>query len=150
MAKRPSPSQDKLDAIGTEGICSKIAEGTSYREIASEYGVGLGRLAAWIEADTERSRACARAREIAATAFDEKALEEIRDAKDPFELARAREVASHLRWRAKAANPRRYGEKLAVGGADDMPPVRSTLDVSGLSTQALAEIMKAKDEADRG
>jgi hypothetical protein len=140
---RPSPSQDRLDAAGADTICTKIAEGTSYRQIAAEYKVGLGRLAAWIEADAERSRACARAREIAATAFDERALEGLEAASEPFELARAREVASHLRWRAKAANPKRYGEKVAHGGTDDLPPIqtRGEVDVKLDPSEAYKRMM---------
>jgi hypothetical protein len=42
-------------------------------------------------------------------------------------------------------DPRRYGDKLAIGGASDLPPVQATLDVAGLSTDVLAAIMKAKD-----
>lgn len=123
MKKGSGPAQSKLDAAGTEAVCSMIAEGTSYRQIAAKFGVGLATLATWMEVDAERSRACARAREIASQAFDEQALEAIEGASDAFELARAREVASHLRWRAKAANPRRYGDKVALGGAEGLPPL---------------------------
>jgi transposase len=105
-------AREKLDAIGTEAIASKIADGATYREIAGEAGVGLGTFAAWIEADAERSQACARAREISAQAFEERAQEVIEDASDPFELAKAKELAVHWRWRAKAVNPRRYGDKV--------------------------------------
>ena len=50
----------------------------------------------------------------AAGTFDEMARDELRSAADPFELARAREVASHLRWKASKADPGRYGDKLDV------------------------------------
>ena len=104
-------AREKLDAIGTQAIALRIADGSTYREIAGQAGVGLGTLCAWIESDPERSQACARAREISAQAFEERAEEEIQDAKDPFELAKAKELAIHWRWRAKAVNPQRYGEK---------------------------------------
>lgn len=45
-------------------------------------------------------------------------------------------------------DPRRYGDKISIGGADDLPPVQSAINVTGLSTAALAEIMKARDAAD--
>ena len=47
-------------------------------------------------------------------------------------------------------DPRRYGEKLAIGGAEGLPPIetKSALNVSGLSTAALAEIMAAKDASE--
>jgi hypothetical protein len=47
-------------------------------------------------------------------------------------------------------DPRRYGEKLAIGGAADLPPVQTetALDVAGLPTEVLTAIMKAKDAAE--
>jgi hypothetical protein len=126
--KRPSPAQDKLDAIGSEQIALRIANGETYREIAASAGVSLGLLCHWIEADDERRHACARAREVSAQAFEERAQEEIEGAQDQFELAKAKELAVHWRWRAKAVNPRRYGDKVAVGGADDLPPIKSLPD----------------------
>lgn len=46
-------------------------------------------------------------------------------------------------------NPKKWGDKLAVGGAADLPPVETStvLDVAGLPTAVLAEIMRAKDAA---
>lgn len=126
--KRPSPAQDKLDAIGSEKIALRISDGETYREIAASAGVSLGVLCHWIEANPERSQACARAREVSAQAFEERAQEEIEGARDQFELAKAKELAVHWRWRAKAVNPRRYGDKVAVGGADDLPPIKSLPD----------------------
>jgi hypothetical protein len=59
------------------------------------------------------------------------------------------QIETRLKLLAKW-DPKRYGEKLAIGGAHDLPPVeiQSTLNVSGLSTAALAEIMAAKDAAE--
>ena len=37
---------------------------------------------------------------------------ELRNASDPFELARARELASHYRWKASKADPGQFGDKL--------------------------------------
>jgi hypothetical protein len=142
MAKKtPSPAQDKLDAIGTEAIASRIADGETYREIAGSVGVGLGRLAMWIDSDPERSQACARARETSAQSFEERAQEEIEDAKDPFELAKARELAVHWRWRAKAVNPRRYGDKVAVGGAEDLPAMKTDATVTLTAEEAYKRML---------
>jgi hypothetical protein len=126
--KTPSPSQDKLNALGDEAIAERIASGETYREIAGSVGVGIGVLCAWMEADPERSRLCARARETSGQTFEEMAQEAIQDAADPFELAKAKELAVHWRWRAKAVNPRRYGDKVAVGGADDLPAIKGMPD----------------------
>lgn len=112
--KKAAPAQDKLNAASVAVIAGQIAEGKSYREIAAHYGVGLSRLWDWIDADPERARACARARETSAQTWDERAEEVLAQAGDSLEFAKARELASHYRWRAKAANPKRYGDRQSV------------------------------------
>lgn len=63
-------------------------------------------------------------------------------------VARSKLRIAARQWYAAKIAPKKYGEKLAIGGAADLPPVQSTLDVTGLSTAALAEIMKARDAAE--
>ena len=134
----PAVAKSKLTAAGLATISNMIIEGKSYREIAQAFEVGLATLASWIEEDVERSRVCARAREISAQTFDEQALEVVRGATDMFALAKAKEEAIHLRWRAKAANPRRYGEKMALGGADDLPPIKNAVSMTTEQLMAIA------------
>lgn len=50
------------------------------------------------------------------------------------------------KWALARMNPRKYGDKVQVGGADDLPPV-ATVDATRLSLQALREIMAATDAA---
>lgn len=45
-------------------------------------------------------------------------------------------------------NPRKWGDKLAVGGASDLPPVQSSLNVAALPSEVLVEILKARDAAE--
>jgi hypothetical protein len=113
-AKDGKTPQQILNETGIEQICEWIAEGVSYRDITKKLGISLGALTWWIDGTPERSRACACAREVAAQTYDEMALEVIEGAADPFELSKAKEMAVHYRWRAKAANPKRYGEKQQV------------------------------------
>ena len=54
------------------------------------------------------------ARSAAAAAYDEMAYRQISRANDPFELAKSREQAQHLRWRASKINPREYGDKQQI------------------------------------
>ncbi len=112
--------QETINEFGLEALCDWITEGRSYRDIAKDLGISLGSLTWWIDGAEERSQACARARELAAQTFDELAIETIESASDPFELAKAREIATHYRWRAKAVNPRRYGDKQQVDLKGDM------------------------------
>jgi hypothetical protein len=102
----------RKDAI--EDLCDRIQGGESLTGIAKSMGAGISHLTKWIAADSARSARAREARIAAAGTFDEMALDELRSAADPFELAKAREVASHLRWKASKADPGRYGDKLDV------------------------------------
>lgn len=140
----------KLDEFGVEALCDAIRVPMSMIEISHGLGISQGTLIAWISATPERSARVRDARTATAQHWDNEATELIKIARTPFQLAKAKELAHHFRWRAAKIAPRDYGDKLAIGGASDLPPVQSVakLDVSGLSTEALAEIMRAKDRAD--
>lgn len=115
----------KLDVYGIDAFCDAVLEGRTMTAIASEVGVSIGTLITWLAADPDRS-ACAReARIRTARLWDDKAEQGIADAADPFELSRAKELAHHYRWRAAKIAPREYGDKLAIGGADDMPAIKT-------------------------
>lgn len=128
-----------LDLYGLDALCDAIVEGETQARICQALGVTKGSLGRWISLDKERERRVREARIAAAEAFEEMAEEELANAKTPFELAKAKERGYHWRWRASKADPRRYGDKVAVGGAEDLPPIesKSTLDVSGLSDEQL-------------
>lgn len=149
-AKAEPRAADKLDAAGIDALCDAIVSGTSMTEYAVQLGVSIGSLINWIEGDSERSARVREARRQSARTYDDKALAELEDAKNAFGLAKAREKAQHYRWRASKIAPKEYGEKLAVGGADDLPPIRQSLDLTGLSAAELATmgelLAKAKAE----
>lgn len=46
------------------------------------------------------------------------------------------QIETRLKLLAKW-DPKRYGDKIAVGGSDDMPPVQTKVDVTGLSVEQL-------------
>lgn len=50
------------------------------------------------------------------------------------------------KWRAAKLAPKVYGDKLAIGGADDLPPIKA-IDATGLSAAAMREILEAADAA---
>lgn len=102
-----SRSDDALDVL-----CRRIVDGETLTAIARSYGTGIATLCDWIAASPERSARSREARIAAAQAYDDMALQAIREASDPFDLARAKEQAHHLRWRATKANPREYGDKV--------------------------------------
>lgn len=128
MATKPTQTQ-KLDALGLDAICEKIVGGMMQNEVARELGVSDQAMITWLAADPERSARAREARAQSAAAYDTKAAILIEQAADPFELSRAKELAHHLRWRSSKISPRDYGDKLAVGGAADLPPVQSNVTV---------------------
>src|SRR5690242_259938 len=113
MGRTPTAMQ-KLDAIGIDSICEKIADGKSLTAIAREADVGIGSLSTWLAADSDRSARAREARADTARLWDERAEEEIRAATDPLELGIARELAHHYRWRAAKIAPKEYGERQHV------------------------------------
>lgn len=108
-----SMSSQRQHALDTseEKIMSLIMEGNSYQTIAKEMGVHPVTMMRWFDATEDRAQLVARARQASAYTFVEQAEQGIREAKTILELARARDLAQHLRWKAKAFNPRQFGEK---------------------------------------
>jgi len=119
---------NRLEALGIAAICERIIAGVTERSIAADAGVSVATFSEWIAKDNERSARAREARKQSAHQFAEKAEEEIRNAADPFELSKAKELAHHWRWRASKANPKEFGDKLAIGGADDLPPIKTLTD----------------------
>lgn len=102
------------DAI--DDLCAKVESGSTLTAFANGLGVETSTLTRWLDADLQRSARAREARSRAAATYDDMALRGIEEAADPFELARAKERAHHLRWRAAKVNPREYGEKIELGG----------------------------------
>lgn len=105
---------DTIEALGVDALCDRLCDGESQTAIAGSLGVGIATLSRWIAADPDRSARVREARIAAARTFDEMAEAELRRAADPFGLAKARELASHYRWKASKSNPREYGDKLEI------------------------------------
>lgn len=110
--REPGQTQALLHAYGIDKLCEQIVEGKLQREIAREIGVGIASLVEWIAKDEERSRRVKEARRLAARVYVETAEQDIRDAADPFELAKAKELAHHKRWYASKMAPADLGDKL--------------------------------------
>lgn len=129
MAKKAEPkapsASDKVEAFGIDALCAAILGEKTLTAIAQELDVSIGTLLTWVEAVPERSARAREARARTARIWDEKATKVIEDAKDPFELSKAKELAHHYRWRASKIAPRDYGDKVAIGGADDLPPIKT-------------------------
>ncbi|HEX7891460.1 MAG TPA: hypothetical protein VF522_19065 [Ramlibacter sp.] len=134
-------------------VLASMESGMSLRQACEHADVPPGTFLGWCDTDPDLAEHYARAR---VRLLDMKAeeLEDIGEraarAKTAVEVAGLRLQSDNRKWLLSKLVPKKYGEKVAIGGAEDLPPVRAALDVSTLSTQALAEIMRAKDAAQRG
>lgn len=131
--RKPPPAADTIgmDAIkrlGIDGLVDYIEDGWDLREIARELRVQEKSIRRWIAADPERSARAKEARVRASQAWEEHAARLIREAKDPFELAKAKELAHHMRWRASRIDPARYGDRVEVD---------ARVGIANLSEQAI-------------
>lgn len=118
---KPPTARNALDVFGIDAVCERFKAGISYSKVAAEAKVSVGAFVAWLGEDSERSARARNARSAAAAVYDEQALQGLAEATDPFELARARESAQHLRWRASKVNPREYGDRTTLTGDPEAP-----------------------------
>lgn len=120
--KKPEPlaapvkmrAKDKLDAKGIDWVCEQILSTRTMTDIARELDINIAGLIVWINADENRSARAQEARTRTALLWDEKAVTTIEEADGPIELAKARELAHHYRWRAAKIAPKTYGDKQEV------------------------------------
>lgn len=156
---RPSSFTDEIAAA----ICADIAEGIPLREICRREGMPAWRTVYdWMEVNADFSAAIARARISGYHAIAEDCLD-IADDKshDVIETENGDRPNSEYIQRSKLRvetrlkllakwSPKLYGDKVqAEITGKDGGPMQSVLDVSALSTDVLAAIMKAKDESDK-
>lgn len=150
------PSDYSLELVNS--ICIRIAEGESLRSICRDDAMpAMSAVFRWIAAHEEFKEQYAMAMEQRTEALFEEILEiadeTSRDTIDTENgekansewISRSRLRVDARKWMLSKMMPKKYGDKIAIGGADDLPAIQSTLDVSGLSTAALAEIMAASD-----
>lgn len=144
---RPS----KFSQAVADTICLRIAEGESLRAICSDDDLPVcSTVFKWLNERKEFAEQYARAREEQADFYAEQIIEiadeevtmvkrskhsggapeddtednEVEVAFDPTAVARNRLRVDARKWYASKVAPKKYGDKLAVGGADDLPPVQ--------------------------
>lgn len=144
-------ASQKLDAVGIDAICAKVAECVTLQAIADDVGVSKWSLIQWINSDANHD-AHVRAREIGADKHVEDILsiadevhvdakydgEDVRLVLDATAVARNRLRVDARKWLAAKMNAKKYGEKLAIGGATDLPPIQSAYSMSDEELLAIA------------
>lgn len=154
---RPSKFTQEI----ADEICNRLSQGEPLAQICrDEHMPSVATVGNWKAADEVLSSAIARARE---EGFDAIALQclEIADETsrdtvitDTGERANSEwisrsklRVETRLKLLAKW-DPKRYGERLAIGGADDMPPIKTMSDTE-LAAKIAAMTAKANVEPEQ-
>lgn len=142
---RPSKYSKELIA----DICERLSNGEPLAAICRDEGMpDPSTVWDWQQNKPEVSQAIARAREIGEEVIAAGCLDIADDLQDHPASRRVR-VETRLKLLAKW-NPKKWGEKVAIGGADDLPPMRTALDTSKLSDAALKELLSARAATDGG
>ncbi len=103
-----------------EAICLRLEDGETLRAICREDGMpSYGAVYDWIEKDPEIASRFERARARGADAIAEQAMAIADDRSDDPASRRVR-VETRLKLLAKW-HPKRYGDKLELGGSKDSP-----------------------------
>lgn len=133
--------------ITEDEVILLIEDGVLLAEIAAKAGKSRSSLTRWIQADEQRSARAHASRSASASYWDERAQVEISLAQEPFELAKAKELAHHYRWRASKIAPRDYGDKVQQeisgpnGGAIQ---TEARVDIAGLTPEQLRALAGIK------
>jgi hypothetical protein len=135
---RPSSYTQEI----ADRICSELAEGRSLRTICKADDMpSCVTVYAWLRIHDEFLKQYTRAKEDAADAFAEEMLDiadeasndwmEVHDKDNPGyrlngeHINRSRLRVDTRKWIASKLKPKKYGDKVAVGGADDLPPIQT-------------------------
>ena len=142
----------KLDAVGIDEVCAFIACGHSVHDIARELGIAAATVYRWLHETDDKTDRWMHAMAISADALADKAEDLLLSAPNPFELARAKEVANHLRWKARIYNPRRFSDAMDVNLKDASFKDDATLlkRINLLLLKAKAEEAEAREVNDNG
>lgn len=130
-------------------ICASLATGMSLRRLTAQDDMPSAQTVyEWSRKFPEFADQYARAKEDRAESY----ADEIAEIADNQELdPNSRRVMIDARkWVACKFAPRKYGDKVVLAGDKDAPiAIRTTLDVSALSTAALAEIASLAEKGDK-
>lgn len=153
-AKKPKGRPSSFTQAVADEICLQLAEGLSLRTIClAEDMPSATTVFRWLanEENATFREQYARAREAQADHMAEEILSIADDGTNDWTVgergqevlnteavARSRLRVDARKWLAAKLAPKKYGEKIAVGGADDLPPMRSVHEMSTETLLAIA------------
>jgi hypothetical protein len=130
-----------------ESILNQLMDGFSLRQIcAAPEMPSRWTIFRWMAADDGFATKCARARIIQADAIaDDMADIEDRTLSGELDASASRVVLSSKQWRAAKLSPKKYGDRVAVGGSDDMPGIKIDIDPLEAARRIAFLLRKAGD-----
>lgn len=142
--KKKTPAQ-AVEAY--ELVMLDIPDSQSVRRACAKHGVSHGSFLEWVDkGGDERKDHYARAFAESMDAQADELIEigrEAAEAETAVRVAGLRLLSDNKKW-LLSKRDKRYGDKVELSGNADRP-VAVSLDVSKLSTQALTELMAARD-----
>jgi hypothetical protein len=152
---RPSIYTDEI----ADEICKSMISGQTIRKICAREGMpSIDTLYNWLAKKPHFSEQYLRARELQADAIFDECLDIADDANNDFaidgdgrviidhnSINRAKLMIDTRKWMAGKMRPKRYGEKIGIGGTEDLPPVQmqQTINVAILSLEQLEALQAA-------
>lgn len=135
--KRPVGTPSIFTQALADKICNAIADGDAGRKVCKDVGIAQATLYDWLKTKPGFSEqyACARERQADKYAAeiveiaDELTVEahyqgeEVTLDVSSSAVARNRLRVDARKWVASKLAPKKYGDKLGIGGADDLPPI---------------------------
>lgn len=132
------PRQSEFTQEIADAICERLSQGDSLRSICeAEDMPACSSVFKWLTQQPAFAEQYARAREAQADHMAEEILQIADDGRnDTYQtdngeavnhdvIARSRLRVDARKWLASKMAPKKYGDKLAVGGAEGLPPVKS-------------------------
>lgn len=143
--KRSNGGPSTFTQAKADEVVQRVSTGEPLAQVCRDLKIGLTTWYDWVKARPELSEAIARAREagfdmiaadamrIADTPIDGVEIE--KDAEGKIIKAKHGDMLGHRKLQIETRlkllakwDPKRYGEKLALGGADDLPPIKTMTD----------------------
>jgi len=118
-----------------EAICDRLAEGEYLTDILKDEGFpSYKTVRKWIAEREDFSKSIARASEDQADYFRWK-ISKLNDGMNAENWQFRNAQIRNIQWMMGKVKPRAYGDKLAVGGADDLPAIQAQVTVEFVSSR---------------
>ena len=143
MTRKGAKNPEDRAAIAA-AVFARMSQGASLRGACELEGVKVPTLLLWIDQDPNLAEQYARAMLARADAkFEE--LDEVSqratEAQNAVEVQGLRLKADNIKWQLARMNARKYGDKLAVGGAEDLPALKQEHNVTLTAEEAYKRML---------